>query len=328
MKTQLSLAVVLFVSGCSMVGALVPMKKSPAPGSQSAGSANRKATPLAEPPGAPAANPAFSAALDQNTREALELLNDTSKGDMWPFGSQSTFSERITAIAALEKFDALCKDPSVTPKPAVRCKLVADRVAIAMKFAEHHAGVYAAQYAKTASELIASVKGGDMVRTEDHNYLLHPETRVANYQSQWSSMLAPLAVKLDDKVWQPYVDAAAAYPAALAEAAKVSRWEKDWKNTDAIITAHVKKDHSKGGALDPGKVAKIGSAKQEWSILRNEFGTITGRDWYNMFVLVQVTGEDYCRLYQRGFTSQYDGSKYLLPNGADGYARFQISSCN
>jgi hypothetical protein len=278
-------------------------------------------------------------ATKEDARYALELLAkvvaDPSKIAMH---TEQALGSYATNIAALAELDKLCRETGITtmrnakqypytnPPPADACKLAAERLEVGKRYVEHQARAWASHLASGVQASIDAVAKGENIDTARHEQLREPSKLVEHKRASFDKAAAPLGVSADPAAFEPVIDAAKGYAAAISEAAKTSRWQKDWKRTDAAITALVKKEHGKGGTLEEGKVVKIGSPL-DWSINRNEFRIITGREYSRMHVLVQIKGESHCRLYTREFAADHDGRKFGKPSSTRGLYTFQFASC-
>ncbi|HEY5921129.1 MAG TPA: hypothetical protein VIV11_05630 [Kofleriaceae bacterium] len=278
-------------------------------------------------------------ATKEHTRFALELLTkvaaDPTKIQMH---SEQILGSFATNIAGLADLDKLCREtgiatmrnakqyPYANPPPADACKLAAQRRELGERYVEHQARSWASHLASSVEKAIEAVAQGESIEIARHDELRAPAQLVETNRATFDKAVAPLGVTADPAAFEPIIEAAKGYAAAIGAATKTSRWQKDWKRTDAAITALVKQEHAKGGTLDEGKVVKIGSPS-EWSVKRNEFDRIVSREFSRMYVLVQIKGESHCRLYMREFSAGHDGKKFGKPGSTRGLYTFQFSSC-
>ena len=278
-------------------------------------------------------------ATKEQARYALELLAkvaaDPTKIQMHTDQGLTSYAANIAGLADLDK---LCRDtgiatmrnakqyPYTNPPPAETCKLAADRLDLGKRYVEHQARAWATDLATGVQSSLEAVSRGESIEIARHEQLREPAKLVETKRAAFDKAVAPLGVTANPAAFEPVLDAAKGYAAAITEAAKTSRWQKDWKRTDAAITALVKKEHAKGGTLDEGKVVKIGSPL-DWSVNRNELRMITGREYSRMYVLVQIKGEAHCRLYSREFSAGHDGRKFGKPASTRGLYTFQFASC-
>lgn len=271
--------------------------------------------------------------------DGMELLAQLEKkpGEMKIYSKNQIFGNMAAYIAKVEGLDKDCREkgydkltviPSYYVKeiPAVEgCKRAAKWKELGKKFVELQTKGGVKEEVSRLQGVMDRMKKGDRITAADHQGLLHPDEHINYFKADYDKGGKAFGVVTDVAWYAPIKTAAAGYPAALADAAKTSRWEKTATIVDQGTSSAVIKQHQKGGVMDEGDVVKV-AAFDGWDVETDVWKTPVKRS-RNVEVLVKIKGETYCRLYSRRAGSSYSGGAWAPTGVGGGESEFQISAC-
>lgn len=270
-------------------------------------------------------------------REGLELLAalDT-KPDSLSINTPNTVGERLGQIAAVKSLDELCKAKNLAAvpaesfkgqylDPAVGCRLAASHRDLAAKYFELQVRGNVARKVQSIERAIERAKTGDVIDVAEYLDMLKPAPGIDALRSDLNAAGKGFGFAADAASFEPASAAAAGYPAALAEAAKTSRWSAQAKFPDVGITAALAGDFT--GKPDSGPKGKVLRAASftDWMIDKDYLNRPASRT-RNVLVIVKIDGEAHCRIYERTLEEKFTNGAWGRPYGPGGYS-FRVSSC-
>jgi hypothetical protein len=271
--------------------------------------------------------------------DGMELLDTLEKkpNEVKIYSKDQIFGNMAKSIAAVGDLDKECKDkhydkltviPSFYVKeiPAVEgCKRAAKWKELGKKFVEIQARGGAKREATRIEGVLADVKKGEKIEAADHERFFHIDDYLTRFKADYDKGGQAFDVVTDVAWYEPIKTATAAYPAALAEAQKTFRWDKQATIVEQGTTATVTKQHQKGGMMDPGQVIKTGSWS-EWFVDKDVWNQPVSRS-RDVVVLVKITGEAWCRIYARTAGSTFNHGAWAPSEVSGGESKFRISAC-
>lgn len=275
----------------------------------------------------------------RSVSDGMELLDSVEKkpNEVKIYSKDQIFGNMAKAIAAVGALDKECKDkhydkltviPSFYVKelPAVEgCKRAAKWKELGKKFVEIQARGGAKREASRIEGVLAEVKKGEKIEAADHDRFLHVDDYITRFKADYDKGGQAFDAATDNSWFEPVKTATAAYPAALAEAQKTSRWDKQATISEQGTTASVTKQHQKGGMMDPGQVIKA-ATWSEWFVDKDVWNQPVSRS-RDVVVLVKITGEAWCRIYARTAGSTFNHGAWAPTEVYGGESKFRISAC-
>jgi hypothetical protein len=272
-------------------------------------------------------------------RDGMDLLADLEKKPegVKIFSKDQIFGNMAKEIAKVSELDQGCRDkhwgsltkiPSFYVKelPATEgCKRAAKWKELGKKFVELQAKGGAKNEATRIGNVIAKVKKGEPIEAADHKRFLGVDDYIKRFKEDYDKGGKAFDVTTDAAWFDAVKTAAGAYPAALTEAGKTSRWDKKATQVDAGTTQAVSKQHAKGGMMDEGKVVKA-AAFDGWAVEKDLWNVPTSKS-RSVDVLVQAKGETVCRLYHREASASFHGGAWSPVGVGGGESQFVISAC-
>lgn len=274
-----------------------------------------------------------------SVRDGMELLEAIEKkpNDVKIYGKDQIFGNMAKNLAEVSALDKECKDkrydkltviPSFYVKelPAAEgCKRAAKWKELGKKFVEIQARGGAKREASRIEGVLAEVKKGEKIEAADHERFLHVDDYLGRFKTDYDKGGQAFDAVTDLSWFAPVKAATAAYPAALAEAQKTSRWDKQATIVEQGTTAAATKQHQKGGMMDPGQVIKA-ATWSDWFVEKDVWKTPVSRS-RDVVVLVKITGEEWCRLYARTAGSTFNHGAWAPTSVYGGESKFRISAC-
>jgi hypothetical protein len=249
--------------------------------------------------------------------------------------SEQGYRGSVADIAAVEQLDNACKakgfgklkqhpEYKTVVAAELGCRLAASWKQLGTKYVEIQVKGGAKREADRLDKAVEKVKRGEPISAQNHGQLLDPKGYIESLKKQYEEPAKAFGAPVD-AAWLDAINGVATkYPAALAEAAKTSRWDSTAKIQDGAATALFAAAHGKGGEMPAGKVLKV-AAFADWSVDKDAFGTPVSRE-RDVQVLVQVSGESYCRVYGAVVKASYKGG-WSAPFTMGGGATIRISAC-
>lgn len=270
-------------------------------------------------------------------REGYDLLEklDSKPADVKIFSKNQVVGNMAKAIAAVDSLDKACKEkkyekltiPGFYKKevPATKaCPIAAKWKALGKKYIELQVKGGVPKEVQFLEGVIAAMKKGESIEANEHNGLVNPDKRIEYYRKDYDEAAKTLGTTTETTWYDPIKTAAAPYAAALKEAEKTSRFDKDAKIPDQGAAAAVAKQHTKGGMMSEGQVIKV-NAYSDWSVKKNIVGTPVSRE-RSVVVMVKIKDESYCRIYYRNAFSPYNGGWGTTSVGG-GESKLKVSAC-
>jgi hypothetical protein len=274
-----------------------------------------------------------------SVQDGMALLADLEKkpNDVKIYSKDQIFGNMAKNLAAVEALDKDCKARhfdklTVIPPSYVKelpagegCKRAAKWKDLGKKFVELQARGGAKKEVSRIEGVIAGVKKGSSIESADHARFLGIDDYLGNFKKDYDKGGQAFGVTTD-LAWLDVIKAAAgAYPAALAEAQKTSRWDKSATYVDQGTSSSVAKQHQKGGMMSEGQVIKA-AASYDWSVEKDVWNVPVSRS-RGVLVLVKIKGEDWCRLYDRTSGASFNQGSWSAAGVGGGESTFRISAC-
>ncbi|MFO0755780.1 MAG: hypothetical protein U0359_04785 [Byssovorax sp.] len=274
-----------------------------------------------------------------SVKDGMDLLADLEKKPdaVKIYDKNQIFGNMAKSLAAVEALDKDCKEKhfdklTVIPPSYVReipaaegCKRAAKWKELGKKFVELEARGGAKREAGRVANVLAVVKNGDPIEAADHERFLHVDDYLGRFKGDYDKGAQAFGLTTDVAWYGDIKAAAAGYPAALAEAAKTSRWDKQATQVDGGTSAAVTKQHQKGGMMSPGQVIKV-AAWDGWAVEKDAWNVPVSRS-RGVVVMVKITGETYCRVYSRTAGASFSGGAWSATGVDGGESSFRISAC-
>jgi hypothetical protein len=266
----------------------------------------------------------------------LKLMDKVqSKPSEVELDSEQIYGRTAAEIATVDALDKACKAKGfgklkLHPEyksylPAeVGCRLAASWKDLGKKYVEIQAKGAAKREAEKLEKAMKGVEQGDSISAANHKWLLDPKGAIAYFKERYDAPAKAFDATVDPSWLDAFNTVAAKYPAALAEAAKTSKWDAAAKIQDGATTSLYSKAHAAGGEMPEGKVLKV-AALADWSVEKDAFNTPVSRE-RDVKVMVQVKGESYCRVYGSVVKASYKGG-WSAPFTMGGGANILISAC-
>ena len=272
-------------------------------------------------------------------QDGMVLLADLEKkpSDVKIYSKDQIFGNMAKNIAAVEGLDKDCKakhfdkltvvPPSYVKElhPAEGCKRAAKWKELGKKFVELQARGGAKKEVTRIEGVIAQVKKGESIESADHVRFLGIDDYLANFKKDYDKGGQAFGVTTDLAWLDVIKTAAGAYPAALAEAQKTSRWDKSATFVDQGTSTSITKQHQKGGMMAEGQLIKA-AASYDWSVEKDVWKVPVSRS-RGVLVLVKIKGEDWCRLYDRTAGASFNQGSWSATGVGGGESKFRISAC-
>lgn len=262
---------------------------------------------------------------------------ETKPEEMKIYSKNQIFGNMAKFIAAVEALDKGCKEkgwdkltvipPSyVKDLPAAQgCKRAAKWKELGKKFVELQAKGGTKEEVARLQGVIEKAKTGEPISAADHERLNHPAEYITTFKADYDKGGEAFGLVTETSWYEPLKTTAATYPAALAEAAKTSRWDKKATYADQGTSLAITKQHQKGGIMNEGQLVKAASFT-EWFVDKNILGTPVSRS-RSVEVLVKIKDETYCRLYSRTAGSSFQSGAWQPTGVSGGESSFRISAC-
>ena len=294
-----------------------PKSSSAAPASDSSGSSD----------GGSAKMPPDIAARYDEARdgEAMRFLEQLARGNDYYSGNTKKAMAAFEKIAA---FDRACKQHNFARysngggyrDPAEECKAAAGYKAAASAHFGPLAAKQLASTLRTDEQRIDGLVKKGWTDPTTHADFSDPAAYLAKLREPYAAAIRTYGLVLDAEVLGKLEANAKRYPAALAAAAKVSRFPAGLRS-DAQITAA-----ATDRMADIGKVLAAGF-DDDWTVSKNDLG-VPEYKWNNGHLKVQATGEAHCRIYKANLQMTHEGrGRYAKPHLKSVADDYQVSRC-
>lgn len=274
-----------------------------------------------------------------SVQDGMALLAEleSKPNDVKIYSKDQIFGNMAKNIAGVEELDKDCKAKkydklTVIPPSYVKeipaaegCKRAAKWKELGKKFVELQARGGAAREVTRLQGVIDRAKKGEKIEAADHDNLLHADAHITRFKADYDKGGQAFGLVTEAAWYEPIKTVAATYPAALAEAEKTSRWDKQAVFLDQGTSSAVIKQHQKGGIMAEGQVIKT-AARQDWSV-ETDFWKVPVSRSRSVDVLVKIKGETYCRLYSRSAGSSFRNGAWQPTSVGGGESTFRISAC-
>jgi hypothetical protein len=159
-----------------------------------------------------------------------------------------------------------------------------------------------ADIAKKQKEAIAGMKKDGLISFRMFNRLGSPKQTVKAYTNKYDRVYKTYGGKAKAATFRPLAAQSKVFASALEQAGKISRLPKQARYNAPRLTAAAKKKYSKE------KLHKVRSINKGWKVKKNALGTPVSRSKWG-FAVVQVKGDDFCRIIQGEVYSKYRRGK-------------------
>lgn len=274
-----------------------------------------------------------------SVKDGMELLAalESKPGDVKIYSKDQIFGNMAKNIAGVEALAQGCKDKkwdklTVIPSFYVKelpaadgCKRAAKWKDLGKKFVELQAKGGISNEVTRLQGVIDRVKKGESVEAADHERLLHIDDHITRFKVDYDKGGQAFGLVTDTTWYAPLKTVAATYPAALAEAAKTSRWDAQAKFADQGTSSAIIKQHQKGGMMAEGQLIKA-AAWDQWDVEKDVWNVPVSRS-RGVDVLVKIKDETYCRFYSRTASAGFRQGAWQPTVVGGGESKFRISAC-